>query len=91
MIEEPFVFLGVLVISLIISSFIKSDLSGILKPIALRLCLIGVIFHELAHYLMSLVVGKMPDSFNIKWESKKDQFKGPYGWITLEKPPIKAT
>jgi hypothetical protein len=88
MIEEPLIFLGILFISLILSSFINSDRSGVLRPIALRICLIGVFFHELAHYLMSLVVGKMPDSFSIKWQKKTEKTNGGvYGSISLEKPP----
>ncbi|MFW9820709.1 MAG: hypothetical protein ACFFE5_13960 [Candidatus Thorarchaeota archaeon] len=88
MIEELLIFLGVLVISLILSRFIYSDRSGVLRPILLRVCFIGVFIHELAHYIMSLVVGKIPDSFNIKWQKKNDQKEGsPHGWITLEKPP----
>jgi hypothetical protein len=82
------IFLGVLVISLILSSFVYSDRSGVLRPILLRVCIIGVFIHELAHYIMSLVVGKMPDSFNIKWQRKSDLNEGgPHGSITLEKPP----
>ncbi|MDX1798703.1 MAG: metalloprotease family protein [Candidatus Lokiarchaeia archaeon] len=70
------------------SSFINSDRSGMLRPIALRICFIGVFFHELAHYIMSLVVGKMPDSFTIKWQKKTEQNSGGvYGSISLERPP----
>lgn len=87
MIEEPFIFLGILLISLIMSSFLTSDRAGVLKPIALRICIIGVFFHELAHYLMSLAVGKMPDSFNVKWKKEDNEIKYIHGWIHLEKPP----
>ncbi|MFX0021516.1 MAG: hypothetical protein ACFE9S_04270 [Candidatus Hermodarchaeota archaeon] len=87
MIEEPLVFLGIYVISLALSNFLLSDRAGILKPIALRLFFIGVIFHELAHYLMSLVVGRIPDSFNIKWRNEDNQKRSPHGSIYLEKPP----
>ncbi len=88
MIEELLIFLGVLVISLILSSFIYSDRSGVLRPILLRVCFIGVFIHEFSHYLMSLVVGKRPDSFYVKWQKKNELNEGgPYGRITLENPP----
>ncbi|MFW9969449.1 MAG: hypothetical protein ACFFDF_04555 [Candidatus Odinarchaeota archaeon] len=74
MLQEPFVFLGIYIISLILTNFLLSDRAGMLKPIALRLFFIGVIFHELAHYTMSLAVGRVPKSLNIMWRDKNHRY-----------------
>ena len=88
MIQEPLIFLGILIISLIMSSFLLSDKAGPFKPIALRLFFIGVIFHELSHALMSIVVGRIPDHFKVKWRDEKSRYKrNPHGSIDLDKPP----
>ncbi|MFX1501152.1 MAG: hypothetical protein ACFFDH_09345 [Promethearchaeota archaeon] len=87
MIEEPFVFLGILIISLVMSSFLLSDRAGMVKPIAWRLFYIGVIFHELSHAGMSLVVGRVPNEFKVKWRHEKKGYRDPHGSVKLEKPP----
>ena len=70
------------------SSFFLSDKAGPFKPIALRLFFIGVIFHELSHALMSIVVGRIPDHFEVKWRDEESRAKRyPHGSIDLEKPP----
>jgi hypothetical protein len=71
MIEEPFIFLGVYIISIGLKNFIISDRAGIIKPIANRLFFIGVIFHELAHYGMCLAVGRVPKSISISWRDER--------------------
>jgi uncharacterized membrane protein len=88
MIEEPLIFLGIYVISLGLSNFLFSDRAGVLKPIALRIFFIGVIFHELAHYGMSLAVGRIPNSISIKWRDEKDiRKRNPRGYVRHEDPP----
>lgn len=87
MIQEPLIFLGILIISLIMSSFFLSDKAGPFKSVALRLCFIGVIFHEISHYIMSLVVGRIPDHFEVKWRNEKSRSRSPHGSIELDKPP----
>lgn len=70
------------------SRFFLSDRAGPFKPIALRLFFIGVIFHELSHTLMSIVVGRFPDHFEVKWRDEESRAKrSPHGSIDLEKPP----
>ncbi|MFW9826708.1 MAG: hypothetical protein ACFFEY_03700 [Candidatus Thorarchaeota archaeon] len=88
MIKEPLIFLGVLIISLIMSSFLLSKNAGIFRPIAQRLFFIGVIFHELSHACMCLVVGRMPDHFKVKWRNERYSFiRSPHGAVGLDKPP----
>jgi hypothetical protein len=87
MIEEPIIFLGVLILSWITSSLLISDRAGVLKPIAFRLGYIGVIFHEISHYLMSLAVGKMPEKMKIEWHKGKNGERSAQGSVSLEKPP----
>jgi len=86
MIEEPLVFLGILIISLIVSRFLLSDNAGLFKSITIRLFFIGVIFHEFCHYFMSLVVGHVPDRIEIKWHNEKDGSRNPRGLVKPGKP-----
>jgi hypothetical protein len=88
MIKEPFIFLGICIISLGLSSFLLSDRAGVFKTIALRLFFIGIIFHEIAHYLMSLAVGKIPEKISIKWRNEKYKFiRDPHGSVKPADPP----
>jgi hypothetical protein len=75
MIEEPLIFLGIFIISFGLTNFLLSDRAGVVKPIAMRLFFIGVIFHELAHYCMCLAVGRIPRSITIKWGSENVEDK----------------
>lgn len=86
MIQEPLIFLIILIISWVMSHLLLNERVGILKPIAMRLCYIGVIFHELAHYLMSMAVGKIPEKMNIKWRGEHGK-RDPHGSVKLENPP----
>jgi hypothetical protein len=82
MLQEPIVFAGIWFISLIMGSFLFSNRAGVLRPIALRLFFIGVIFHELAHYTMCLAVGKIPKKISIKWRDEKfHYFRNPHGKV----------
>lgn len=87
MIEEPLIFLGILIISWIMSRCVFDERAGMVKPIAIRLFFVGVIFHELAHYMMSFVVGKMPVKMKIKWRNEDNGKKSPHGSVQLENPP----
>ncbi|MFX0040159.1 MAG: hypothetical protein ACFFCY_05030 [Promethearchaeota archaeon] len=80
MIQEPFIFLLICIISIGLKKFIDSDRAGIIRPIAKRLFFIGVIFHELAHYGMSIVVGKLPRSISINWRDWRGK-KNPNGSV----------
>ncbi|MFW9874626.1 MAG: hypothetical protein ACFFG0_16085 [Candidatus Thorarchaeota archaeon] len=87
MLDELLIFLGVYIISLGMSSFLMSDRAGVLKPIALRLGLIGVLFHELAHYGMSIAVGRKPADISVKWrDDKYRHIRNPHGLIASHRP-----
>jgi hypothetical protein len=87
MIEEPLIFLAVLIISLVMSSFLLSENAGIFRYIARRLFFIGVIFHELSHAVMCLAVGRMPDHFKVKWKNEKNKnVRSPHGMVGLDIP-----
>lgn len=87
MIEEPFVFLLVLFISLIMSHFLLSEKAGPVRPIARRLFFIGVFFHEMSHYVMSLVVGMKPEQIKVKWRNEKFGFQDPHGSVKPSRIP----
>ncbi|MFX1419610.1 MAG: hypothetical protein ACFE9N_11880, partial [Promethearchaeota archaeon] len=87
MLDELLIFLGVYIISLGMSGFLMSDRAGVLKPIALRLFFIGVVFHELAHYGMSLAVGRKPADIRVKWRDDKDKhIRNPRGTVASSRP-----
>jgi hypothetical protein len=82
MLQEPLIFLGVGILSLILTNFLFSDRAGVLRLVALRLFFIGVIFHEFAHYIMCLAVGKIPKRIQIKWrDDKYGIFRDPHGRV----------
>jgi hypothetical protein len=86
MLEEPFIFLLIFIISSLVSKFLFSEQAGMLRPIALRLGYIGVVFHELAHYLMSLVAGQKPKYIKVKWRDEKTGIRSPHGEVMPSKP-----
>ncbi len=85
MLQEPFIFLGILIISLVLKYILFRENAGILKPIAMRIFFIGVIFHELAHYVMSLVVGHIPEHIKIKWRDEYFGIRNPHGEVEIKK------
>jgi len=88
MLDELLIFFGIGLISLGMSGFLLSDRVGVVKPIAMRLFFIGVIFHELAHYIASLAVGEVPKEIHVKWYSER--YEGdcsPHGWVRPSEPP----
>ena len=88
MLQEPIIFLGIYMISLILKNFLLSEKAGVLRPIARRIFFIGVIFHECAHYGMSLVVGRVPKSIIIKWRKDTNPYdRNPYGVVRLRDSP----
>ncbi|UCC20599.1 MAG: hypothetical protein JSV62_04745 [Promethearchaeota archaeon] len=87
MLDELLLFIGVYIISLGMSGFLMSDRAGVLKPIALRIFFIGVLFHEVAHYGISLVSGKIPEKISIKWRHEEYGVRYPHGSVKHFKPP----
>lgn len=83
MLEEPIIFLIILILSLCAKNLISSkskDKLGSWYFILLRLRYVGVAVHEISHYTMSLVVGKVPKSIEIKWRDKAG-FRNPHGSV----------
>lgn len=87
MLDELLIFLGIGIISLGISGFLLSDRAGVVKPIAMRLFFIGVIFHELAHYVSSLAVGEVPNGMSVKWYAENKTQRFPNGSVSPSEPP----
>ena len=54
---------------------------GYLNPLLLRLFFIGVIFHELAHYIMNLLVGIQPERIEIRWRDPVTHQRSPHGGV----------
>ena len=82
MIEEPLIFLGILICSLVISNIaLKESYSGPFYHIAIRLAFVGVVVHECCHYVMSLAVGIIPRDIEISWRDKESHQRNPYGSV----------
>jgi hypothetical protein len=84
MLEELIVFGIVLIVSLsarcLASNSAKQKL-GIVHSIFLRLNFIGVVVHEISHYIMNLLVGIKPESIGIRWRNKQTHERNPHGWV----------
>ena len=88
MLQEPLIFLGIYVISLILKNFLLSDRAGVFKPIANRVFFIGVFFHEFAHYGMCLAVGRIPKNISIEWwGGKYNNERNPRGSVEHKEVP----
>lgn len=83
MIDELSLFLSILIISLVINNllFKNTDKIGLFGPILLRLAYIGVVVHEISHYIMCIVVGVKPEHLKIKWRHEKSGERSPYGYV----------
>jgi len=81
MIQEIIVFIIILIISMIVQKMIRKDILGPFYPIALRLSFIGVIVHELSHYVLNLAVGIIPKKIEIKWKSDDKKRRSPQGAV----------
>jgi hypothetical protein len=85
MIEELWVFLIILISSIIAHNLLLKDRSGYFYPIILRLAFIGVVVHEISHYVMNLAVGIKPEGITIRWRDKQTHVRSPHGAV-LSKP-----
>ncbi|MFX0001729.1 MAG: hypothetical protein ACFE9Q_11270 [Candidatus Hodarchaeota archaeon] len=88
MLEEPIVFLVILILSLLaknLLSYKSKEKLGLIYQILLRLGYIGVMVHEISHYIMSLAVGKIPKRIEIKWRDKRGN-KNPHGSVNVTPP-----
>lgn len=85
MIEEPFIFFIVLISSLGLSSFLLSEKAGSIQKVAMRLFFIGVVIHELSHYVMSIVVGIPPERIAIKWRNESNGERNPQGYVKIKR------
>lgn len=88
MLEELFLFLIILITSLVISSllFKNENRLGMFRPIVLRLAYVGVVIHELSHYIACLIVGIKPRHLKIKWRDEYFGKRFPHGSVEPGKP-----
>ncbi|MFX1595385.1 MAG: hypothetical protein ACFFBK_04905 [Promethearchaeota archaeon] len=86
MLEELVIFFIILCISLVVRNTVSKGkrVLGPFYPIVLRLEFIGVVFHEVSHWVMSVVVGSKPKSLSIKWRNEKYGFRSPHGSVKPE-------
>ncbi len=85
MLEELVVFAIILMISLFFKHLISKGRS--LSPfygILIRLEYIGVVIHEISHYLISLLVGIKPRKIEIKFRHEKMGFIAPHGSVRVK-------
>jgi len=85
MIEEPTIFLIILISSIVVRNLLSKENSGNFYPIILRLNFIGVVVHEFCHYIMNLAVGIKPVRIEIKWREPQNRTRNPHG-VVYSKP-----
>ncbi len=85
---DMFVILVIFPIFVILSYFITRFLfrhaPGPFKPIINALCFVGVIIHELSHFIMCLLVGIRPKSISVNLRSKYTNTVAPSGSVFLD-------
>lgn len=85
MLEELVVFVIILAISLFLNHLVSKGRS--LSPfygILVRLMYIGIVIHEISHYLISLLVGINPREIKIKFRSRKTGIINPHGHVKVK-------
>lgn len=85
MFKELYVFLIVLIISLVASYCLLNIRAGAFRTIFLRIFFIGVFFHEASHFLMCCLVGVKPDEIKVKWRNEQLNFRDPHGYVKVSK------
>lgn len=87
MLEELVIFFIILCISLAVRNNLSKGkrVLGPFYPILLRLEFVGVIVHEISHWVMSVAVGTKPESISIKWRNEKNGFRSPHGAVKPKK------
>ncbi|MFX1314411.1 MAG: hypothetical protein ACFE9T_00975 [Promethearchaeota archaeon] len=85
MLEELLMFLIILVISIILSNIaLNRRVVGPFYPITSRMAFMGVIIHELCHYVMCIIVGMRPENIKIKWWAEKTRIVQPHGSVRVK-------
>ena len=72
----------VLILSLLARNIVNKEKLGAFYPFILRLMYIGVVVHEVSHYMMNLAVGIKPEGIKINWRDKQTRQRIPHGWVT---------
>ena len=85
MLEELVVFVIILFISLFFNHLVSKGRS--ISPfygILVRLMYIGVLIHEVSHYLISLLVGIKPRKIEIKFRDRQTGMINPHGYVEVK-------
>ncbi len=86
MLEEPIIFVIIFIVSFILKYLYNKGQFGYLNPLFLRLFYVGVIIHELAHYVMCKIVGVETRGILIAWRSQKTGERSPHGAVGTHPP-----
>ena len=84
MFEDIAWFIIVLISSIIIKNALFSRDIGPFKSLLMGLAYIGVIVHELCHFVMSLIVGIIPRGIEVKYRSERTGMANPHGSVTTK-------
>ena len=82
MIEELGIFLLFLFLSLFARNFLLRKDLGAFNYILLVLSFVGVVVHEISHYIMNLAVGIRPERIEINWRDRETRQRSPHGSVT---------
>ena len=81
MLQELIIFIVILIISNILVYLLQKQYFGRLQPLALRLFFVGVIVHEICHYIMNLAVGIKPEGIHFSWRDRTTGQRNPSGSV----------
>ncbi len=81
MLQEPIIFIVILFISLFFKYLFEREVFGRLNFLFLRLLFVGVIVHEVCHYVMNLAVGIKPEGIHINWRDRETGGRNPHGAV----------
>jgi hypothetical protein len=84
MFEDIAWFFVILVSSIIIKNVLFSRDIGPFKTTLMGLAYVGVLVHELCHFLMSFLVGIMPRGIEVKYRSERTGMANPHGSVTTK-------
>jgi len=82
MFEDIIWFFVILISSKILSTLLFSGDRGPFKRIIMGLAYVGVLVHELSHYIVNIVVGIMPRGIEVHYRSRKTGMPNPHGSVT---------
>lgn len=82
MFEDIAWFFIIFISSIIISNILLRSDTGPFRGILLRLAYVGILIHELSHFVVNIAVGLIPRGIEVHYRSRKTGMPAPHGSVT---------